>query len=252
MSPISTCGSAGAMSSRTAVVAFLGDARREAREKHLPPRFLSAVHRGVARTVRSLPDADLLIATQSSGRFQITRNGAFFSAGASTLAEQVDYALRSCFRAGYQRVLLLAGDIADSPATELRTAIEALERSSPTMALGRSSDGGFYLVGFNALPPIDWKNVPWHTASAADSVTRLAAAAGLEEISLPPLDDIDSLSEAWRLLSRPARNPQTRRLRLRLRSILAARISAVPLVSVSIASPAASDLSLRAPPSVLS
>lgn len=249
MSQNLTSGSAGAMSSRTAVVAFLGDVRREAREKNLPPRFLNAVHCRVAQTVRNLPDTDLLIATHRAGRFQITRDGAFCSADAPTLAEQVDHALRACFRAGYRRVLLLAGDIADSPASELRTAIDALDSSSRRMTLGRSSDGGFYLVGFNALPSIDWKAVPWHTASAAAAVTVLASAAGLEEIALPPLDDIDSLSEAWRLLSRPSRDPQTRRLRLQLRSILSASISNVlsstPYTRIS----AVSAVLLRAPPS---
>lgn len=252
MSLSSSSGSAGAVGSRTAVVAFLGDARREAREKHLPARFLSAVHRRVAQSVRNLPDADLLLATHSGGLFRIERNGAFLSADASTLAEQVDQALRACFRDGYQRVLLLAGDIADSPAAELRAAISLLETDAPRMALGRSSDGGFYLAGFNALPELDWSAVPWHTGDAADAVTRLAAVAGLEEVRLPPLDDIDSLSEAWRLLSLPSRDARTHRAKRKLLSILA---QGVPLAAPEPATPpqrSAGSSSLRAPPSHLS
>ena len=245
---LSTSPAATISRSGTAVVAFLGDLRREAREKNLPARFLSAVHRHVAQSVRALPDADLLIATHAAGRFEITRNGVFLSVAASTLAEQLDHAVRSCFEAGYERVLLLAGDIADSPASEIRAAIAALDSRRPRMAMGRSSDGGFYLVGFNAAPCIDWERVSWHTATVADEMAQLARAAGFEEVPLLPLDDIDSLSEAWRLLSRPSRSARVRRLRLALRSILLETQSATPRVlRCPLASPRA-IISLRAPP----
>lgn len=248
MNLVSTSFTANTTRSGTAVVAFLGDLRREAREKDLPARFLSAVHRNVARAVRALPEADLLIATHAGGRFQITRNGVFLSVAASTLAEQLDHAVRSCFAAGYERVLLLAGDIADSPASELRAAIAALDDPRPRMAVGRSSDGGFYLAGFNAVPRFDWESVSWHTATVADEMSQLAAQAGLEEVSLSTLDDIDSLFEAWRLLSRPTADAAVRRLRLALRSILlVAELVAPPVLPRVLTSPR-TVVCLRAPP----
>lgn len=116
------------------------------------------------------------------------------------------------------------------------------------MAMGRSSDGGFYLLGFNAAPRIDWKSVSWHTASVADEMAHLAAEAGLEEVSLSTLDDIDSHFEAWRLLSRPTADAAVRRLRLALRSILLAVDRVVPPILPIVLSSPRTVVSLRAPP----
>lgn len=116
------------------------------------------------------------------------------------------------------------------------------------MAMGRSSDGGFYLAGFNTEPRIDWESVSWHTATVADEMSQLAAEAGLEEVSLSTVDDIDSLVEAWRLLLRPTPDAAVRRLRLALRSILlAADLVATPVLPHVLTSPR-TVVSPRAPP----
>jgi glycosyltransferase A (GT-A) superfamily protein (DUF2064 family) len=153
---------------RTAVVLFAGDARREEAQKGLRPRFLGALHERLTRTIRSF-DVDLLLPTD-----------------APTLGEKIERAFSSAFASGYERVIILAGDIVLPPAI-LEQAIE-----SKQTVIGPCVDGGFYLLACDAPPRVDWNAVAWFTSRAFDDV---AAQLGDYE-EAPELRDVDSIDDA--------------------------------------------------------
>ncbi len=185
-----------------AVILFVGDSRRDETRKGLPPRFLMHLHSRIASTIRSFHEVDLLVIRQTG-----------------PLGIVVDRAITETFDRGYQRVVLVAGDIAGLTREHLQRAIAS------DAAIGRSPDGGFYLLALSRRLAIDWNSIRWCTRHAFDDVV---AALGAHD-ALPELDDIDSLPDALRVL----RAPQFAVLYCRLRSLLrgsrfAARGSRIP------------------------
>jgi uncharacterized protein DUF2064 len=159
-----------------AVLLFAGDSRRDETRKGLPPRFMMQLHARITATVRSFPDADLFVIRETGW-----------------LGGIVGRATSRAFDRGYQRVVLLAGDVAGLTCDHLKRAIAA------GAAIGRSPDGGFYLLALSRRPDIDWNSIRWCTRHAFDDA--LAALGALH--ILPELDDIDSLPDALRVLRAP-------------------------------------------------
>ena len=186
---------------RTAVVLFAGDARREEAQKGLPARFLVTLHDRLTRAIRAF-DVDLLIADDLVDD--------------CALGEKIERTFATTFARGYERVIVLAGDIVLPPAI-LERAIESNET-----LIGRTHDGGFYILACNAPPSIDW-----------GSLTFDDVAAQLDEYAtFPELRDVDSIDDA----------------RVVAPSLIASRIvphrqSAIPSAH------ALRDTQLRAPPS---
>ena len=171
--------------SRTAVVLFTGDARREEAQKGLRPRFLASIHDSLARAIRRVAGVDLLIASDRDDEFRI--GGRLVHA--TTLGDKIEQAFSSARASGYERVIVLAGDIVLPPAT-LERAIAELQ--SYESVIGPSPDGGFYLIGFNGAPRVDWNAVAWFTSHAFDDVVAQLGTFA----SLPELRDVDSLDDA--------------------------------------------------------
>jgi hypothetical protein len=168
----------------SAIVLFCGNAARDEQQKNLPRGFLSRLHDALLRCLRAL-DAEVYVARHDGRAFFI--GDAAFPIG--TLGTQIDTALRFCFDAGHERVVIVAGD---APVDE-RIVQRALDATSPVIAASR--DGGFALAGFSELPAIDWDDVVADRAHAAQS---LRACMQFDE--LPRVDDIDTLDDARQLL----------------------------------------------------
>ena len=146
------------------MVLFAGDPRREEAQKGLPARFLAKLHDRLARTIRAF-GVDLLVADELAG---------------GNLSEKVEQAFVRTFARGYERVVVLAGDIV-LPPTILKQAIDAAGTT-----IGRTRDGGFYLLACDELPFIDW------TSLAYDDV----AAQLPDYVALRELRDVDSIEDA--------------------------------------------------------
>src|SRR5206468_6103305 len=108
-----------------------------------------ALHQRLTRTIRTF-DVDLLIADDV--------------ASGNVLSEKIEQAFAAAFRRGYSRVVVMAGDIV-LPRRVLQRAIE-----SDATLIGRTQDGGFYLLACNERPEIDW------TSLACDDVAAQLAA----------------------------------------------------------------------------
>ncbi len=179
-----------------AVILFAGDSRREESCKGLPPRFLRHLHARIASMLRSIDTVDVFIADE-------------LSPGEESLAAKVDRAIAFAFDRGYERVVLLAGDVAGLTREHVRLAIAARDA-----AIGRSPDGGFYLLALSRRPNADWQSIRWCGKHTVDD---LLLAIGPHQIAfLSELGDIDSLNDALRVL----RTPRLAALYGRLQSLL--------------------------------
>lgn len=228
---------------RRAIVLFRGDPRREERQKGLPPRLLSTLHAELERIIRQTPDVDLITASENGPRFELrSSEWSFVSDSEEALSAKIDHSLRVAFDAGYESVVLLAGDIAGLRAEVLEQALDSLEDSRAV--LGPSADGGFYLAGFRGYVKLDWSSLPLSTANALAGLESALTALDLNWAVAPRLDDIDS---------RPCAEAAAQQLRsTRLGRILVSLLSSTPPWSpVRVASLAVviTDSPSRAPPS---
>jgi len=180
---------------RAAIVLFCGNPARDEQQKNLPRGFLSRLHDELLRRLRTL-HADVLVARHDEREFRV--GDAVWPV--APLGHQIDTALRFCFGAGHERVVIVAGDAAIDPNVVQR----ALDANGTVIA--ESGDGGFSLAGFSAPPDVDWNAVVADRAHAAQS---LRERMHVEE--LPRIDDIDTLEDARRVV-RKATEPLLRLL----------------------------------------
>ena len=114
---------------------------------------------------------------------------------AGDLGLRMQAAFAHAFAAGVEKAVLIDSDIPDINAALLADAFVALE--SAEVVIGRSQDGGYYLIGLRAeaaerLFPLVFEQVPWSTPEVfAITCGRLAEAACNPAI-LPTLRDIDT------------------------------------------------------------
>ncbi|MBU1275591.1 MAG: TIGR04282 family arsenosugar biosynthesis glycosyltransferase [Proteobacteria bacterium] len=106
------------------------------------------------------------------------------------LGQRMAQALARALARGAPRAVLVGSDLPGLDADMLERAFAALERSP--LALGPSTDGGYYLVGLSRPAPGLLEEPHWRSLAALSS---RAAALGLEPALLPALRDLDTPSD---------------------------------------------------------
>jgi glycosyltransferase A (GT-A) superfamily protein (DUF2064 family) len=96
--------------------------------------------------------------------------------------------LRWGCEAGYPRTVLVGSDSPQLPLATVHDAFAALHDHD--VALGRTLDGGYYLIGMRGYHHVV-AGVPMSTTSAADALVARIAERGLRLAELPPTFDID-------------------------------------------------------------
>lgn len=102
--------------------------------------------------------------------------------------------MRSAFKGGAERCVIVASDCPDMTADHIREALALLRRKG--LALGPASDGGYWLVGLSAegaakaLPRI-FEGIEWGSERVLRQTIERASALGLEPVILDTLADID-------------------------------------------------------------
>jgi hypothetical protein len=209
--------------SRRVVVLFTGDPKRESARKGLPAGLLHALHGQLVSTIRR-SGVPIIVASDARGTFVLDDGHGRCFLSSRTFAEKVEGAFRFAFDQGFDSVVLLAGDVAGIDPRILAEAFARLDAAPHTSVIGKSGDGGFYLLGLERgglLPAaVSWKDVAWFTPSAAESVTKVLHAAGADVSFLPALDDIDCRADALRVIR--ALPQGFALLRARMKSLLAA------------------------------
>lgn len=126
----------------------------------------------------------------------------YFRQTGSGVGERMANAFTQAFSTGYSRVLLMGSDIPDLPAEVLGQAFSALSNSDAV--IGPSTDGGYYLIGFNkgAFTDEVFRNIAWSTpAVLKDTCARLDAHHRSTHILLP-WSDVDTRADLQALYER--------------------------------------------------
>ena len=72
-------------------------------------------------------------------------------------------AFKNGFEAGYKKVMIIGSDLYDLSEKNIEKAFVALDTND--VVIGPAEDGGYYLLGMNALQENVFKNKEWGTAS---------------------------------------------------------------------------------------
>lgn len=129
------------------------------------------------------------------------------------LGQRMKNAFINSFEEGYKKVILIGSDIPDLPVEFLSEALDALE--SNDVAIGPSSDGGYYLIGFTrtSFLPIAFDNITWSTSTVCRKTLEIITNNKLNVYLLKEWSDVDSevdLQSLWlRNRVTPFRNSKT-------------------------------------------
>ena len=103
----------------------------------------------------------------------------------ATLGERMAHAFEFAFAENLP-VVMIGTDSPTFPAGYILEAFEALETDAE-IVLGKSKDGGFYLIGLrklrNTVPPI-FDRIEWSTPLVFEQITRNLKSAGIEKLKL--------------------------------------------------------------------
>ncbi|WP_233169249.1 TIGR04282 family arsenosugar biosynthesis glycosyltransferase [Hymenobacter sp. BT523] len=109
---------------------------------------------------------------------------------AESLGERMSHAFEQAFAGGASRVAIIGTDCPGLTQQLLQDAFAAL--ASHDMVVGPADDGGYYLLGLNALHLELFANKDWSTATVLPDTLADAARLGLSVAQLPMLHDVDS------------------------------------------------------------
>jgi len=73
----------------------------------------------------------------------------------------------------------------------LQQAVEALAAPGDRVVLGKSEDGGYYLIGLKAAHAAPFERITWSTKSVFQETVERVQSAGLELVELPTWYDVD-------------------------------------------------------------
>lgn len=127
-----------------------------------------------------------------------------------TLGERMFSAFDFAFSNGADSVVMIGTDSPTFPADYIEQAFSFLETESDVV-LGRTSDGGFYLVGLRRLDAGLFANVRWSSPNTFDDVYRNAADLNLHLREVPAWYDIDEPQDLKRMIDELKFNSNARR-----------------------------------------
>jgi uncharacterized protein len=154
-----------------------------------PASLPNGVTRGWAYTPESF-DFEALLSTFPNQ--MDTAGSLFVPQQGESLGERLTNLLRWATDRGFERTVIMASD---SPQLDASIAIDALAAlHNSDLVIGRTLDGGYYLVGARGYSDI-LSRVPMSTADAAQALVELAATEGRSVAELRPDFDVDTGSD---------------------------------------------------------
>jgi hypothetical protein len=118
--------------------------------------------------------------------------------------ERLRHTVEDLLAAGFSAVCLIDSDSPTVPADAYLEAVERLLAGKDCAVIGSSEDGGYYLLGVNALHRRLFEEIAWSTAEVAGQTRERAREIGLPLHSLPvwfDIDDHESLARLYRELA---------------------------------------------------
>lgn len=118
------------------------------------------------------------------------------------LGERMKQCLSDACREGFHRVVLIGSDSPDLPINILQSAIAELQTYD--IVLGPSTDGGYYLIGFQGanFEPSVFDDVQWGTASVLTRTIQNIHNSKKRYLLLPQWSDVDTLDDLKQLIKR--------------------------------------------------
>jgi rSAM/selenodomain-associated transferase 1 len=112
------------------------------------------------------------------------------------LGRGLDERLANAFAAVTGPALLIGMDTPQATPGLLTHAIEALHQPGADAVLGPAEDGGWWAIGLHRADPRVFIGVPMSTARTGDAQLRRLRALELQTTLLPPLQDVDTFTDA--------------------------------------------------------
>jgi uncharacterized protein len=113
--------------------------------------------------------------------------------------ERLLHTAEDLFAAGFRAVCLIDSDSPTVPTGAYIEAVERLLTNENCTVLGPSDDGGYYLIGVNALHPRLFEDINWSTAVVAEQTRQRARELDVPVYSLPTWFDVDDRQTLTRL-----------------------------------------------------
>lgn len=173
----------------------------------------TAFARDVVAAARTLAGARVHIAYEARPEFPdpawCDPSVPYFLQQGRDLGERMQAALAQARGIGAAHAVVIGSDLPGLPPSYLRAALAGLRGAD--VALGPSTDGGYYLVGTSRECPGLFDRVAWSTAEACAQTRNNAERRGWRVCILPTHRDIDTFEDLVRLWATPARDPLWRR-----------------------------------------
>lgn len=120
----------------------------------------------------------------------------------SVVGERMFFALQDVSALGFDRMVLIGGDLPDLPASRVTEALKRLNESD--VVIGPGTDGGYYLIGCKAggLNRSVFDDMDWSTATVFPETLRRLSRAGLTVGLVDPWSDIDVVEDLLSFVER--------------------------------------------------
>jgi uncharacterized protein len=111
------------------------------------------------------------------------------------LGARMKHAFATLFAKGYERIILIGGDLPPVPLAYFDEAFEFLNGPERRVVLGPSRDGGYYLVGLNLRLPEIFEAMTWSHNQVLSQTLAKIVSHGVEHHLLPSWHDVDTLED---------------------------------------------------------
>lgn len=165
-------------------------------------------------------DADLFVAYTPDPDWELLKAifpnaKGFFPQKGADLGEKMYNALASVLELGYEVAVLTGADLPLMTAAHLESGFFALEHAD--VAIGPTSDGGYYLVGMKTPHRAAFENQCYGGATVLENTVAAAIAAGLTVSFAEPCDDVDTPEDLRALLGQLPAGTVTHQFLLQLK-----------------------------------
>jgi len=127
--------------------------------------------------------------------------------GGGDLGQRLQFAFQRAFAAGSRRVLVIGSDCPAVTLADLREAWDCLRARD--VALGRATDGGYWLIGLREAQPDLFRDIPWSTENVFAETLQRIRRGGLTVQVLRELSDVDTEADWRAFLATQNRNATT-------------------------------------------
>ena len=140
-------------------------------------------------------DADLFVAYTADPEWEMLKEvfphaKGFFPQQGADLGEKMHHAICSVLERGYDAVVLTGADLPRMRAAHLESGFGALKNAD--VAIGPTSDGGYYLVGMKQPHRAVFENQRYGGATVLENTLAAVKAAGLSVALAGACDDVDT------------------------------------------------------------